>query len=111
MLLFVKDSPSLFRIFNNSGVLPFTAQVFFWVHLPGETELMIITNNSFDPRLRDWSSCFCYSSPMTWIIIVLFLEYTSVSTKSSDCQVPNMTRPSIIGKVLSGGKSIERKCE
>jgi hypothetical protein len=58
MLLFVKDSPSLFRVFNNIGVLPFTARVFFWVQPPVETELMMITSNSFDPHLRDWHGVF-----------------------------------------------------
>ena len=50
-------------------------------------------------------------SPRIWIIIVLRLGWTSVSTKRMDCQVPMTNSPSITGRVLSGGRNIERRCE
>jgi len=46
---------------------------------------------------------------MAWKITVRFLGCTSVSTNISDCQVPNAIVPFKMGKVLSGGKAIERR--
>ena len=48
---------------------------------------------------------------MIWIVTQRFRGYTSVSTKRSDCQVPNSICPSIIGMVLSGGRRIDLRCE
>lgn len=55
--------------------------------------------------------CLYIYSPSTWIITVLRLGWTSVSTKRRDCQVPRTSFPSITGNVLSGGRSMERRCE
>ena len=58
-----------------------------------------------DALCAGWS----YVSPITWTIIARFLGETSVSTNMIDCHVPNSTVPLTMGKVLSGGSSIDRK--